>query len=66
MNDQDIITLCQRHGLEVLETRLTSGLLELIPADLASIPSAERLEALARELKQGDVRWVTLAVEEAA
>lgn len=66
MTEAEIIETSRRFGLEVREARLVDGLLELIPARPVTFPGAEDLRALADALRGGDVRWVTVLIEEEA
>lgn len=65
MIDTHVISeACREHGLEIRDARLTDGLLELIPASLDQLPNPTALQTIASDLKGGDVRWVTLALDD--
>lgn len=66
MSLEEIRQTCDQYDLRLRDFSLKGGLLSLVPDDLNALPDAPRLQALAEALRDDDIRWVTLVIEDAS
>lgn len=63
MEDANVKSLCQAHGLDVVRVERRRGLLVLVPADLEQLPSVDVMQKISTELREANAgRWVSIDI----
>lgn len=63
---EHIKATCAEHGLKITHARRKGVMLELQPATLDALPSAQTLRSLADVLGGDGIRYVTLGLDESS